>query len=138
MSILLDSEEISPEQISQGWFIDLGWYQRNNRSFFTLAGNCLCPKCHGRLGVGKGEIPAVELLSAIKDRCSSQPGFITGNLPIMESVFRRLLANGNQPLDLAELSRQLSEWRGGDTYHTSVEVLTRLLARDQYYGLRLV
>jgi len=32
----------------------------------------------------------------------------------------------------------LSEWRGGDTYRTSAEILSRLLASDQYYGLRQI
>jgi hypothetical protein len=64
--------------------------------------------------------------------------FITGQLPILESIFRLFLANGNQPLDLEELGRQLSEWRGGDTYRTSAEILSRLLASDQYYGLRQI
>ncbi|GAH99783.1 unnamed protein product, partial [marine sediment metagenome] len=47
-------------------------------------------------------------------------------------------ANGNQPLDLEELGRQLSEWRGRDTYRTSAGILSRLLKSDQYYGLRQV
>jgi len=37
-----------------------------------------------------------------------------------------------------ELGAQLSEWRGGDTYRTSPEMLTRLLNSDQFYGLRQV
>ena len=52
--------------------------------------------------------------------------------------FRLFLVNGNQPLDLEELSKQLAEWRGGDTYRTSPEILSRLLDSSQYYGLRRV
>jgi len=133
---LVDREEISPDQVRQGWFIDLDWYQRNIRSFFTLAGNCLCPKCRQRLRVEEREIPAAELLAAVKDCCSKEPGFITAELPILESVFRLFLANGNQPIDLDELGKQLSERRGGETYRTSAEILSRLLKNDQYYGLR--
>jgi hypothetical protein len=59
-------------------------------------------------------------------------------LPIMESVFRLFLANDNQALDLIELGRQLSERRGVDTYRTSVEILSRLLKYDKYYGIRPV
>ena len=129
---------MSLDQVSQSWFIDTAWYQRNGRSLSTVAGNVLCPQCRERLKVGKEEIPAAELLATVKDCCSGKPGFIAGDLPIMESVFRLLLANGNQPLVLAELSRQLSEWRGGDTYRTSAEILSRLLVRDRYYGLRPV
>ncbi len=128
----MDEESISTDNIELRWFIDLDWYQRNNRSFLTLAQRCLCSKCSERL---KGEaISAANLLSAIKDCCSKAPGFITHNLPVSESVFRLFLANGNQPLNLEELGRQLSEWREGDTYCTSSEILTRLLSSDQHYG----
>ena len=128
-------ENTSTDLDSLRWFIDLDWHQQNNRSFSALAHNCLCPKCQEQM---EGEASATDLLTTIKDCCSKTPDFITGALPILESVFRLFLANGNQPLNLEELGRQLSEWRGGDTYRTSVEVLSRLLTNDRYYGLCLV
>jgi len=126
------NEDIATEQVRPRWFIDLDWFQQNDRSFSALAQSCLCSECRERL---KGEISAADLLTTIKDCCSKAPGFITAELPILECVFRLFLANGNQPLDLEELGRQLSDWRGGDTYRTSAEILSRLLKRDQYYGL---
>ncbi len=131
----VNKENTSTNQTSPRWFIDLDWHQQNSRSFFVLAQDCLCPKCQERL---TGEISAADLLTTIKDCCSKAPNFITGKLPILESIFRLFLANGNQPLDLEELGKQLSEWRGGDTYRTSAEILSRLLASDQYYGLRQI
>jgi len=98
----------------------------------------LCPKCRQQLEAGEGEISAEAILSTIKDCCSKTLGFITHQLPILESIFRLFLANNNQPLDLEELGERLSQWRGGDTYRTSAEVLSRLLESDQYYGLRQV
>ena len=134
----MDREEISSDQVKPCWFIDLDWYQPNNRSFFTLAGNCLCPKCRQQLKVEGGEVSATDLVTAVKDCCSREPGFITGETPILESIFRFFLATGNQPLNLEELGRQLSEWRGGDSYRSSVKILSRLLESDQCYGLRRV
>jgi hypothetical protein len=131
----VDKEDTSTNQVSRRWFIDLDWHQQSNRSFFALAQGCLCPKCQEQL---KGEISAADLLTTIKDCCSKPPNFITGESPILESIFRLFLANGNQPLDLEKLGRQLGEWRGGDTYRTSAEILSRLLSSDQYYGLRQV
>ena len=128
-------EDMATEQLRPGWFIDLDWYQGNERSFFSLAQGCLCPNCRGKL---KAEISAADLVTTIKDCCSKTPGFITAEVPILESIFRLFLAHGNQPLDLEELGRQLSDWRGGDTYRTSAEILSRLLRNDQYYGLRQV
>jgi hypothetical protein len=117
------------------WFIDLDWLEQNNRSFLALAQGCLCPKCRERLEEGKGGIPAADLISTIKNCCSKTPGFITDRSPILESVFRLFLANGNQPLDLEKLGKQLAERRGGVSQRTSTEVLSRLLSHDQHYGL---
>ena len=131
----MNEEDISTDQVKPCWFIDLDWYQQNNRSFFDMARGHLCPKCGERL---EGEISADELLTTIKDCCSKTPGFITDKLPILESIFRLFLANGNHPLDVEELGEQLSEWRGGDAYRTSAEVLSPLLKDEQYYGIRQV
>ena len=120
------------------WFIDLDWLEQNNRSFLALAQGCLCPKCRERLEKGKKQFSAADLLATIKDCCSKTPGFVTERSPILESVFRLFLANGNQPLDLEELGKQLVERRGGDTQRTTVEILSRLLSHDQHYGLRPV
>ena len=132
----MDKEDISTDRVKPRWFIDLDWYQQNNRSFLVLAQSYLCPKCRKRLMAEEKEASVAELLSAIRDCCSKNSGFITYQLPILEGIFRLFLANGNQPLDVEELGRQLSDWRGGDTYRTSVEILSRLLSHDQYYGLR--
>jgi len=122
-------------QDDRRWFIDLDWYQQNSRSFSRLAQGCLCPKCREQV---KGDVPAADLLTIIKDCCSKTPDFLTGRLPISESIFRLFLANGNQSLNLEEIKSQLSDWRGGYTYRTSTEVLSRLLSNDRYYGLRPV
>jgi len=134
----MDVEDIGIEQPTSRWCIELDWYQLNRRSFITLAQECLCPACRERLKVDEGGASQADVLAAIKDCCSKTEGFITGELPIMESVFRLLLANGNKPMDLEEIGSQLSERRGGDATRTSVEVLSRILGNDRYYGLRQV
>ena len=131
----MDQVSTNTEQSRPRWFIDLDWLQQNSRSFSTLVQSYLCSKCRERLKVEKGEISADDLLLAIRDCCSKTSGFITDRLPILESIFRLLLANGNQPLDLEELERRLSEWWGGEAYRISTEILSRLLENDQYYGL---
>ena len=132
----MDKESIDTDQVESHWFIDLDWYQQNNRSLLVLAQGCLCTKCSERLK--GGEISVADLLSAIKDCCSKTPGFITRKLPVLESIFRLFLATGNRPLDSEELGKQLSEWREGDTYCSSPEILSRLLESDQYYGFRQI
>ncbi len=129
-------EDISTEEPRRRWFINLGWFSQTNRSFSALARGYLCPVHREQLKAEPGETVASDLLAALRDCCSKTPGFINGELPILESIFRLFLANGNQPLDLEELSRQLNERRGGDSYRTSPEILSRLLESDQYYGLQ--
>jgi len=134
----MTNEETINNQARALWYIDMDWYQQNKRSLATLARDCLCPKCARQLTAERKDIPADTLLATIKDCCSHSPGFIDEGLPILESVFRLFLANGNQPLNLEELGRQLGERRSSDTYRTSTEILSRLLKKDEYYGLREV
>ncbi len=131
-------ENINGSQPRPRWFIDVDWYRQNNRSFLILARSGMCPKCNERLNEGEGEISASDIFTTIMDCCSHVQGYISDELPILESMFRFFLANGNEPLDVEELGKQLCEGRGGDTYCTSAEILSRLLESDQYYGLRQV
>ena len=132
----MDKDSTNINQARPRWFINLAWYQQNNRSFLTLAEGRLCPKCRERLGERRES--AEELLANIRDCCSKNTGFITPDTPILESIFRLFLANGNQPLDLEELVEHLSRWRTGNVYRPSVEVLSRLLSSDQCYGFSKV
>ena len=134
----MDKEEISTELLKARWAIAPEWFPENNRSISALIQNCLCPRCARQLSAGEKENSPDVLMQTIKECCSREPGFITNRLPILEGVFRLFLANGNQPLDLEELENQLSEWRGKDSYHTSEEILARLLKDERYYGIRQV
>lgn len=128
---------MTDEQTTPRWHIDLDWLEQHNRSFLLLAQCCLCPKCVEQTKKGKKPPSAAGLLSKIKECCSQTPGFITGKSPILESIFRIFVANGNEPLSLEELGNHLAQWRG-DNYCASDRTLTHLLESDQYYGLKLV
>ena len=118
----------------QRWCVDLDWFKQNDRSFSVLAQDGLCPKCRHKLKIGKGEVSPAKILSAIKSCCSKAPGFISGKLPVAESVFRIFLANGNQSLDLEDLQNQLNE-RRTEAYTVSAETLLSILTHNEYYGL---
>ena len=131
-----NDEDVIIEQPGTRWSIDFNWYQQNNRSIFASIKHCLCHKCQEQFGTGEPEVSIADILANIKACCSQSDDYITGRFPIMESVFRLMLANGNQPLDLEELGSQLRERLSGDTYRTSPELLSRLLENDRHYGLR--
>ena len=118
----------------QTWFVDLDWYPQHRRSFAGLAREYLCPKCREKMKVE--DIAPAEIFNTIRDCCSRDPGFITGELPIQEIIFRVFLSKGNQPLSLADLSGYLREQYDKSFEHTSVTVIQRLLKSDRYYGLR--
>jgi hypothetical protein len=119
----------------QRWFIDLDWLEEHDRSFLALAQGRLCAKCVKKRKDSKPISPA-QLISTIKGCCGKASDFISDELPILESVFRLFLANGNQPLSLEELSKQLAKRMGAESPRTSVEILSRLLRDEHYYGLR--
>ncbi len=133
----MDKEKETTTQDTSRWFIDVGWYQRSNRSFSLQLQNYLCAKCRKKLGQDLSAVPLKKLLKTIGDCCADTPGFISQKLPIMENLFRLFLADGNTPLSIEEIREKLVE-RLGDTYRTSPEILSRLLAKDYYYGLRQV
>jgi hypothetical protein len=132
----VDNNEVSTEQEETRWAISLDWFEQNNRSISPLIQDCLCPKCAKKLNAEGKENSPDALMSTIKACCSHTPGFINDHLPILDSVFRLFLANGNQPLALDELGKQLSELRSDDYYRTSPEILLRLLENDHFYGLQ--
>jgi hypothetical protein len=127
-------KETLPETIGPKYAIDLDWYDQNNRSFAYATRSSLCAKCKHKIE-GKG-MPPRKIITMIKDCCSDETGFINNRQPILESVFRAFLSNGNKPLDVEELSRPLAELRGGDTSRTAPQVLSRLLQKEDYYGIR--
>jgi hypothetical protein len=126
------------EQSQTEWFIDIDWVERNGRSLSALAWGCLCPECLKRYKSETGLVTTDKLLKSIKDCCSKSSGYVNPTMPILESVFRLMLANGNKPLTLDDIMRQLGERWGISIYRVSTETLRALLNRDQYYGLNPV
>jgi len=126
---------MTDDKSTQRWFIDLDWLEEHNRSFLALAQGCLCPKCTKKRK-GSEPISPAKLISTIESCCGKASDFISGSSPVLESIFRLFLANGNKPLSLEELSKQLAKRLGGESHRTSVEILSRLLRDEHYYGLR--
>ena len=54
----------------------------------------------------------------------------------METIFRLLLAGGNQPVSSEEIAQQLSQLRGENVYpHTVEQVLSQ---EPRFYGIRVL
>ena len=136
MNNTVDTEENTAESPETQWAISLEWLESNKRSATMLISEHLCPDCTAKLNQEKNPPSPEELISIIQKCCSNSPDFISHRLPVMESVFRLFLGNGNQSMGLDEVGQQLSQLRGGDSYRTPREALLRLLKNDRYYGFQ--
>ena len=127
---------MSTTEAKPGYFIDLNWYEENERSFPMLAQGRLCPSCRG--GQSSAAKTNAEFFAVFRDCCSEKEDFFASNLPLREMIFRLFLSNGNQPLDLKEINSKLKEWllRTGDSRQVSIPKLSRIMESDRYYGFR--
>jgi hypothetical protein len=122
------------DQPAACWSINLDRFSQYRRSFTSLAGDSLCGQCYKEMVSGHKAPSDADLVARISECCAHQPDFISARQPVMESIFRIMLANGNQPLPLEQLGQQLAERRGGSNRISEV-ALARLLQADRYYGL---
>ena len=122
-----------PETTATKYAINLDWYEANGRSFAHVVRNSLCANCKNKIE-GKGTSPR-KIVTMIKGCCSDETGFINDRQPILESIFRVFLSNGNQPLEIEDISQLLAKQRGGDTARTAPQLLSRLLRKEEYYGI---
>jgi hypothetical protein len=124
--------------------IDLNWWQRQNKDIRIFLLDVLCEECRGELGDlaeerivdmidrDTAEVKRVDATwEAIGACCSVHPGYITMDTPLLESIFRVFLANGNKPLSLRELHARLDR--------KPPETILRLLTKGRVYlGIRPV
>ena len=131
----MESADKVSELDNLSYFVDLDWFQKNDRSFAVAVWHCLCPDCQKRLTSEQEDVTSAMLLTNIRDCCSKVVGFISPKLSLLEKVFRLLLSKGNKQLSLKELIAQLSSYMDNPA-SLSPQGLKRLLDNDQYYGFR--
>jgi hypothetical protein len=118
------------------WTIDLKWLDTNKRDFSVLAKDALCAKCRKKLKADTTEPKPADILKAVQSCCSKTDNFITPGLPLQESIFRVLIANGNKPMTVEVLGTELNKRCGTDAHRTSAAFLGRILQNDDYYGIK--
>ncbi len=74
----------------------------------------------------------------IAECCSQHKDLILPDLPLLELVFRILLANSNQPISLSQLSQRIQEIlvRAGNHRSASPDTLKRIIDNNTYYNIR--
>ena len=100
--------------------IDYEWWRRANRDVEVFLRDYLCPEHQQVVASGEEELAfdfvdpdTAEvrriggLQQVLMSHCARQPGYLTPDNTLVDSVFRMLLANGNAPISSAELSQRL-------------------------------
>jgi hypothetical protein len=118
--------------------IDFSWWEKQNKDIRVFMRELLCPECLATVAAVPGkqmvdmvdpqtaEVTQVDALwEAIRACCSLKPGYIEPDTPILDSIFRVFLANGNQPLSVRELHERLDK--------KPPDVILRILTRGQIY-----
>ena len=80
------------------------------------------------------------LMAQIKSDCSQRPDYLLPGTPLTEAIFRLLVATGNKPLTVTQISEQLSAAWASVIYmkDLSEELLIRLLETENDYMIRRV
>nr|MBC7244336.1 hypothetical protein [Chloroflexota bacterium] len=124
--------------VNTKFHIDFSWWEKQNKDIRVLMKELLCPECSKTLA-DTPETQMVDLIDpetaevtrvdavweAIRACCSTKPDYITPDTPLIESIFRVLLANGNKPLSILELHERIDK--------QPPETILRLLTRGQIY-----
>lgn len=89
----------------------------------------LCPRHRA-----DSETDPQKLIETIRSCCSQASDFIPPHLPLLASIFRLILAEGNQPVAIEKLAERLSSLRGESLYPQTLSRL--LIIEPRFYGLR--
>ncbi len=130
-------QDEAPPESNHRYFIDMKWYEESGRSFQQMLDSRM-PGAAPHEDKPKGKrkkAPEINKVDVTKIE-----GFITPSLPIKEAVFRLLLVNNNQPMDVAQISKELvaKGLGGAGLRDLSPAALDRILSTNQYYGLKRI
>ena len=138
--------------------IDPDWFREHDFVFEECAQARMCESCLARADeeveerytvfdqkTGRASFDirrakyGADPMRVIRDDCSKKRNYITPDMPTLEAVFRVLLANGNQPVRLAEIREQLAEWCPGGGCQWLLlppAQLERVIRHEEVYRIR--
>ena len=87
-----------------------------------------------------GNLDAMTLIREIREFHDDVPGYIRGDMPVQEIVFRMLLTRGNEATHLSELHQELTGRWSSPLRPIGIDEarLRQVLAADRYYGFEEV
>jgi hypothetical protein len=118
--------------------IDFDWWEEKGHNFRVHLFSNLCKGCQERyrnyqetdlidwIDPNTAEVTQVDgLWHALRTCCSLKPEYVDTTTPLTTAVFRTFLANGNEPLSVAELGARL---------HRSPALILRTIGGLQVYS----
>ena len=114
--------------------VDPDWFEQNGMSLSNVLAKRLCPSCQKKLANDSKANPD-RLIGTISKCCSQDKDFIHPQQPVVESLFRLFISEGNKPLLAEELMENLNQRRGESPVSISAETLARLLGKTRYLGM---
>lgn len=118
--------------------IDFSWWERQNKDIRVFMHDLLCPESRAAVEASPpdqlvdvvdtetAEVTQLDpVWEAIRACCSQRPDYITADTPLLDSIFRTFLANGNRALSVLELHQRLDK--------KPPEIILRLLTKGQVY-----
>ena len=131
-------EEESGESQPQRYFVDVESANQGGRSLSGLIAARKCYECRqADTPESVLESDPDEHLKRVADHCAHTSDYILPDTPLKETIFRTVLAGGNQPASAQEISELLSERWGvaSNPRDFSATVIERLLSHSEAYCL---
>ncbi|MSQ14049.1 MAG: hypothetical protein EXR47_07980 [Dehalococcoidia bacterium] len=137
-----------PHRYEGPWYvIDPAWYQEHGVSLLDVIRSRRSPsgaRAAATESRSKRRAPAKtagsweQEMLLLAGAAARDPGFVTSDTPLLEAVFRVLLAEKNRPVALQEIADLLRQrYAAGELPRdVNMTVLQRLLERQTSYGIR--
>lgn len=103
------------------FYIDFDWWKQHDTNWHIYLYSYLCPEHQSvfantdqdiridTIDPETAEVNTVDgLLNVLISHCARQPNFLTNNSSFIDSVFRVLLVNGNQPMSPIQLGQAIN------------------------------
>ncbi len=118
------------------YFIDPAKAESSGRSLPVLVASRQCYMCQQGLGdeVAIASDPQ-DFIDQILGHCSQAPDFLLPDTPLKETIFRALLAHGNEPMDPEQISAFIGQKWAMTQFprDTSPRVIQLLLDSSDFY-----
>ena len=121
----------------QRFAIDMEWYRKRGVSLEELLKARRCPSSQKKIQGRGGSITYQAHLQEIARCCSKKEDYLADWMPLMEVMFRTLLAGGNKPRTAEEIHQELSAHLETRTYSRVLPLhwVERMLSGSNQYGI---